>query len=119
MQLQNFTQNLWKWAVKAGLVPTQAQFQDVYGLDEEVRHTMIVIRGGNFPEITYTQLLEMVSQPVKAVILLFPDNNEIAKERKLEDIVIAEKGQPKLDKTIFWMKQTVRLAGYRTISIKY
>jgi ubiquitin carboxyl-terminal hydrolase L3 len=51
----------------------------------------------------------MVSQPVKAVILLFPDVKEIAEQRKAEDIEIA-KGQPKLDKTIFWIKQTV---GFR------
>lgn len=53
------------------------------------------------------QLLALVSQPVKAVILLFPDVQEIAERRKAEDIELAQGPQPKLDKTIFWIKQTV------------
>jgi hypothetical protein len=33
-----------KWAIKAGLVISQAQFQDVYGLDDEVRLDYIDIQ---------------------------------------------------------------------------
>lgn len=49
----------------------------------------------------------MVSQPVKAVILLFPDFKELKKSREDEDLKLSQEGQPKLDKTIFWIKQTV------------
>lgn len=49
----------------------------------------------------------MVSQPVKAVILLFPITDVYEQKRKEEDDKIAAEGQSELDPTIFWMKQTV------------
>jgi ubiquitin carboxyl-terminal hydrolase L3 len=48
----------------------------------------------------------MVPQPVKAVVLLFPISKESEARRKQEDEEILSKGQPKLDPTIFWIKQT-------------
>ncbi|KAJ7077899.1 hypothetical protein B0H15DRAFT_861344 [Mycena belliarum] len=74
------------WSTKAGLVP-RAQFNDVFGLDKE--------------------LLAMVPQPVKAVVLLFPVSPESETRRKAEDEEILRKGQPELDPTIFWIKQTI------------
>jgi len=75
------------WAEKAGLVTADAKFQDVYGLDDG--------------------LLDMVIQPVRAVILLFPGYEDGIPKRKEEDEKIAKEGQPKLDKTVMWIKQTI------------
>ncbi|KAG2135640.1 hypothetical protein BD769DRAFT_1441269 [Suillus cothurnatus] len=75
------------WAESAGLVESQAQFEDIYGLDPE--------------------LLGMVSKGVKAVTLLFPSSGIIAQKRKEEDEKIAAQGQYPIDPTIFWMKQTI------------
>ncbi|KAJ7695172.1 hypothetical protein B0H17DRAFT_1056689 [Mycena rosella] len=74
------------WSNKAGLVPL-VQFDDVFGLDEA--------------------LLTMVPQPVKAVVLLFPISPESEARRKQEDEEILSKGQPTLDPTVFWIKQTI------------
>jgi len=75
------------WSTNAGLVPSQAQFDDVYGLDPD--------------------LLSMVAQPVKAVILLFPISDASEAKRKEEDAKIKADGQPSLDPTVFWIKQTI------------
>ncbi|KIJ19418.1 hypothetical protein PAXINDRAFT_127553 [Paxillus involutus ATCC 200175] len=75
------------WAYKAGLVDTQAHFEDVYGLDGET--------------------LGMVPQGVKAVALLFPCTGTVATKRKEEDAKIKASGQEPIDPTIFWMKQTI------------
>ncbi|KAI8996383.1 peptidase C12, ubiquitin carboxyl-terminal hydrolase [Trametes punicea] len=75
------------WAVAAGLVESQAHFEDIYGLDNE--------------------LLSMVTQPVKAVILLFPITEPYEQKRREEDARIAAEGQHPIDPTIFWMKQTI------------
>ncbi|KAF7356731.1 Ubiquitin carboxyl-terminal hydrolase [Mycena venus] len=75
------------WSSKAGLVTTLVEFGDVYGLDES--------------------LLAMVPQPVKAVVLLFPISKESETRREQEDAEIKSKGQPELDPTIFWIKQTI------------
>jgi len=75
-----------EWSTKAGLVHL-AEFGDVYGLDES--------------------LLAMVPQPVNAVVLLFPISPESEVRRKEEDEEIASKGQPNLDPTILWIKQTI------------
>ncbi|CAA7263835.1 unnamed protein product [Cyclocybe aegerita] len=75
------------WAGKAGLATSQAHFVDVYGLDED--------------------LLSIVPRPVKAVVLLFPMDPEGEAKRKEEDERIARDGQPKIDSTVFWMKQTI------------
>ncbi|KAG6890289.1 hypothetical protein C0995_009495 [Termitomyces sp. Mi166 len=76
-----------KWSEKAGLILSQAQFEDVYGLDPE--------------------LLAMVPQPVKAVVLLFPIAEILENKRKEEDENIKNEGQPLLDPTVLWIKQTV------------
>jgi len=56
---------------------------------------------------TWVQLLALIPGPVKAVVLLFPIDAEGEEKRKREDARIAKEGQPMLDKTIFWVKQTV------------
>lgn len=56
------------------------------------------------------QLLDMLPQPVKAVVLLFPLTEDFKKKR---DARYAEKlkklGEGHIDPTIIWIKQTVRL----------
>ncbi|KAF8152560.1 hypothetical protein B0H34DRAFT_663742 [Crassisporium funariophilum] len=84
----DFDNIVWiQWAKKAGLVTSQARFVDVYGLDEE--------------------LLGLVPRPVKAVVLLFPIDSKGEVKRNTEDDRIAKDGQPKIDNTIFWVKQTI------------
>ncbi|KAI1796590.1 cysteine proteinase [Ganoderma leucocontextum] len=85
--LESNPEVLTEWAVNAGLVGSLAHFEDIYGLDSE--------------------LLGMVSQPVKAVILLFPITDVYEQKRREEDERIAAEGQPGLDPTVFWMKQTI------------
>ncbi|KAL1943164.1 hypothetical protein VTO73DRAFT_4835 [Trametes versicolor] len=85
--LESNPEVLTKWAVKAGLIQSQAHFEDIYGLDAE--------------------LLAMVSQPAKAVILLFPITEPYEQKRREEDNRIAEEGQHPVDPTLFWMKQTI------------
>ncbi|KAF8178061.1 hypothetical protein BJ912DRAFT_856401 [Pholiota molesta] len=76
-----------KWSEKAGLITSQARFVDVYGFDDE--------------------LLSLVPKPVKAVILLFPIDAQYETKRFEEDERIAKEGQPKLEDTIFFVKQTI------------
>ncbi|PIL25023.1 hypothetical protein GSI_12911 [Ganoderma sinense ZZ0214-1] len=85
--LESNPEVLTEWAVNAGLVGSQAHFEDIYGLDLE--------------------LLGMVTQPAKAVILLFPITDVYEQRRQEEDDRIVAEGQPELDPTIFWMKQTI------------
>jgi ubiquitin carboxyl-terminal hydrolase L3 len=60
----------------------------------------------------------MVSQPVKAVILLFPISETLETKRKEEDIQFAKQKQSDIDPTVVWIKQTVRLdVGYRYITL--
>ena|SRR6266702_3791281 len=54
------------------------------------------------------QLLALVPQPVKAVILLFPIRDKLEELRQAEETQIKEKGQVPIDPTVFWIKQTVR-----------
>jgi len=75
------------WSAKAGLITSQAHFVDVYGFDDE--------------------LLSLVPKPVKAVILLFPIEPQYETKRLEEDERIAKEGQPKLEDTIFFVKQTI------------
>ncbi|KAJ3559277.1 hypothetical protein NM688_g435 [Phlebia brevispora] len=75
------------WASKAGLVTSQDEFTDVYGFDEE--------------------LLLMVPQPVKAIVLLFPITDRYEAARKAEDEQIHAQGQHPIDQTILWIKQTI------------
>jgi len=78
------------WAKKAGLVESQDEFVDIYGLDSE--------------------LLAMVPQPVKAIILLFPVTDSIDAKAKEEDDRIKSKGQHPIDPTVLWIKQTINNA---------
>ncbi|RDB20915.1 Ubiquitin carboxyl-terminal hydrolase isozyme L3 [Hypsizygus marmoreus] len=85
--LENNPEVLNSWSSKAGLVTAQAVFEDVYGLDPE--------------------LLGMVNQPVKAVLLLFPISDALEAKRREEDAKIKSEGQPLLDSTVVWIKQTI------------
>ncbi|KAI9453389.1 peptidase C12 ubiquitin carboxyl-terminal hydrolase 1 [Lactarius psammicola] len=78
------------WAHKVGLVESDAEFVDVYGLDDD--------------------LLALVPQPVKAVILLFPIRGKLEELGQAEEAEIKEKGQVPIDPTVFWIKQTIRNA---------
>ncbi|GJE91079.1 ubiquitin carboxyl-terminal hydrolase [Phanerochaete sordida] len=78
------------WSSKAGLVTSQDQFTDVYGFDPD--------------------LLAMVPQPVKAVVLLFPISKEYEARRTAEDESIARAGQHPVDPTVIWIKQTIQNA---------
>nr|DAD18386.1 TPA_asm: hypothetical protein HUJ06_019849 [Nelumbo nucifera] len=66
-----------------GLPPDEAEFYDVYGLDEE--------------------LLEMVPKPVLAVLFLFPVNAESEAERALEK----ESAKKETSDKVYFLKQTV------------
>ncbi|ERN00230.1 hypothetical protein AMTR_s00111p00123040 [Amborella trichopoda] len=70
-----------------GLPEEEAEFYDVYGLDEE--------------------LLEMVPKPVLAVLFLYPITAESEAERKLEEEQeVLEKGKEGNDE-VYFMRQTV------------
>lgn len=62
---------------------------------------------------TSPQMLAMVPQPVKAVILLFPLKDDFKKKRdaryaqKLQEV-----GEGHIDPTVIWIKQTVRVEAY-------
>jgi len=77
-----------QWASKAGLITGRNEFGDIYGLDDE--------------------LLNMIPQPVKAVVLLFPLTDDFKQKR---DARYAEKlkkvGEGHIDPTIIWIKQTI------------
>jgi len=79
-----------EWAKKAGLLTSQAQFTDIYGLDPD--------------------LLSMVPQPAKAVVLLFPIPDALGAERKEEDKRREKEGQHPTDPTIVYIVQTIRNA---------
>jgi hypothetical protein len=48
----------------------------------------------------------MVPRAVKAVVLVFPYGEALAR-RNAEDERIAKEGGPKVDGSVFWVKQTV------------
>ena len=73
------------WAHSLGLAECE-QFADVFGLDEE--------------------LLAMVPQPVKAVLLLYPLSKQSEEHRAKEGAAIS-KGQPELDDTLVFFPQKV------------
>jgi len=75
------------WAHKVGLVESDSEFVDIYGLDDD--------------------LLDLVPKPVKAVILLFPIRGKLEELRKAEEVEIEGKGQVPIDPTVFWIKQTI------------
>ncbi|CCL99672.1 uncharacterized protein FIBRA_01693 [Fibroporia radiculosa] len=92
------------WANKAGLVESQDQFTDVYGLDPEVR---IAFAFDVAEAIRHPQLLALVPQPVKAIILLFPLTDAIEEKGKQEDERIKAQGQHPVDPTVLYIKQTI------------
>jgi len=75
------------WSEKLGLSTEVTRFEDVYGLDKE--------------------LLSLVPQPAKALLLIFPINERIEKARTVQDTEIKENGQHKLDPTIIFIQQTI------------
>jgi len=78
---------LTQWAHSAGLVKADAEFEDIYGLDDD--------------------LLNLVAKPVKAVILLFPIRGKLEELRQEEEKNLKEAGQVPIDPTVFWIKQTI------------
>ncbi|KAH9962574.1 peptidase C12 ubiquitin carboxyl-terminal hydrolase 1 [Russula dissimulans] len=76
-----------QWAHDAGVVSSEAEFQDIYGLDDD--------------------LLGSVPQPVKAVILLFPIRGKLDELRQQEEAKLKEEGQVHIDPTVIWIKQTI------------
>ncbi|KAF5349337.1 hypothetical protein D9758_011752 [Tetrapyrgos nigripes] len=86
--LENNPEVLNSWAHKAGLVPADAGFSDIYGFDDE--------------------LLAMVPRPVKAVLLLFPISSVLEERRKEEDKKLTDEGSSLNDKgAVLWIKQTI------------
>ncbi|OCB86351.1 peptidase C12, ubiquitin carboxyl-terminal hydrolase 1 [Sanghuangporus baumii] len=77
------------WSRKVGLVLSQDAFTDVYGLDDE--------------------LLAMVAQPAKAVVLLFPITEAYEAKRKEEDAATEAGKLPPVDPTVIWVKQTANI----------
>ncbi|EJD08534.1 peptidase C12, ubiquitin carboxyl-terminal hydrolase 1 [Fomitiporia mediterranea MF3/22] len=76
------------WSRKVGLVLSQDEFTDVYSVVEE-------------------ELLAMVPQPVKAVVLLFPITEAFETKRKEEDAALEAGKLPPVDSTVIWIKQTI------------
>jgi len=76
-----------KWASLLGLQTKVDAFSDVYGLDLE--------------------LLSLVPQPSKALILCFPITEELIKAQTEDDTRIAKEGQHPLDPTLVYSKQTI------------
>jgi len=56
------------------------------------------------------QVLEWLPKPVEAVLLVFPITKEFDEMRRSEDEKLQRDGQPHLDPTLFYIKQTVRLS---------
>jgi len=54
-----------------------------------------------------SELLALVPQPSKALLLIFPLSEKLEEARKAEDLKIASEGQHKLDPTIIFIKQTI------------
>ena len=91
------------------MILSQARFQDIYGLDNEVRSFSLTILS---IYLVVIKLLDMVPRDVKAIIFLFPDNKHFTEDRRAEDLRLSKTKQEKLDPTIFWMKQTVSLLQF-------
>ncbi|EUC67136.1 ubiquitin carboxyl-terminal hydrolase [Rhizoctonia solani AG-3 Rhs1AP] len=76
-----------EWSGKLGLTTKVHDFSDVYGLDPE--------------------LLELVPSPSKAVVLLFPITDATEQKRKEDDERLEKEGQPDIDPTLIFIKQTI------------
>jgi len=85
--IENNPKVLSEWASQVGLPKELVEFSEVYGLDPN--------------------LLVLVPKPVEAVLLVFPITEEFDKIRKSEDERLQEAGQPHLDPTLFYIKQTI------------
>ena len=83
-----------------------AEFGDIYGLDDEVRSFVSHLECSRLT-VGDLQLLTLVPQPVKAVILLFPISAGTEAKRKEEDEKIEKDGQHAIDPQVLWIKQTV------------
>ncbi|KAG8690666.1 ubiquitinyl hydrolase 1, partial [Ceratobasidium sp. 423] len=75
------------WSGKLGLSTKLYDFSDVYGLDPE--------------------LLELVPGPSKAIVLLFPITDLLKQKRGEADEKLAKEGQPDIDPTLIYIKQTI------------
>ncbi|KAE8260878.1 hypothetical protein A4X13_0g64 [Tilletia indica] len=82
------------WASNMGLDTHKLAYHDIFGLDDE--------------------LLQMVPQPVEAVLLLFPINQAIASFRREQDQGKQEQTQPEpetesgnKEESLLWFKQTI------------
>jgi Ubiquitin carboxyl-terminal hydrolase, family 1 len=77
-------------------------------LDNEVT-LILALNSCNINPVEKSQLLGLVRQPVKAIVLLFPLSEALETKMREEDARIAKDGQHPIDPTIIWIKQTVRL----------
>ncbi|KAF8610838.1 peptidase C12, ubiquitin carboxyl-terminal hydrolase 1 [Ceratobasidium sp. AG-I] len=75
------------WSGKLGLSTELHKFSDVYGLDPE--------------------LLAMVPNPSKAILLVFPITEVTEKKKQEDDERLAKEGQPDVDPTLIYIKQTI------------
>jgi len=75
------------WASKLGLMTLIDKFDDVYGLDPE--------------------LLSLVPQPTKAILLIFPINEQLETNRKAADEKIKTEGQEPIDPSLCYIEQTI------------
>jgi ubiquitin carboxyl-terminal hydrolase L3 len=54
----------------------------------------------------------MVPGPSKAIVLLFPITDVTEQKRKDDDERLAKEGQPDIDPTLIYIKQTVSTTDY-------
>jgi len=85
--LESNPEVLAKWASMVGLPKEVVEFSEVYSLDPE--------------------FLAMIPRPVEAVLLVFPITKEFNEMCKSEDEKLQKDGQPHLDPTLFYIKQTI------------
>lgn len=76
-----------QWSQPLGLPAAPLSFQDLFSLDPE--------------------FLAFIPQPVRAVLLLFPQRGALAKAREEEE----KSGEHKFDGDVWWVKQTVSVAA--------
>ncbi|KAJ2983256.1 hypothetical protein NUW54_g10653 [Trametes sanguinea] len=96
------------WAVAAGLIESQAHFEDIYGLDNDVgpssppatQHGSDRVRGAHMAAARHGHPARQGGH------LLFPITDAYEQKRG-EDARIAAEGQQAIDPTVFWMKQTI------------